>query len=376
MSLNDLPDFVFHWRPFPTLDLATVSDQLIYTLSTALDTGPAHNLPTRGHRAYEPKGTPSMTRELRTTSPEQTAFLEELVDAGLLIESGAPGVYGHGPAFEQISVRLAALVSEIAREQGAVSLTFPPIIGKHTLETTGYVGNFPHLAGSVFGFDGSEADALELRERAAAHDDWSEFETQTDLMLLPAGCYPVYPAVAARGPLDAGGMTVDIGRAWVFRNEPSLDPARRQAFRMHEIVRIGEGDAVSAWRTDWAQRGVALLRGLGLDARLENANDPFFGRIGRLLAANQTAEELKAELVIPIAGPDPTACASFNDHLDHFGETWGLTMSDGATAHTACAAFGQERIALALLRTHGLDPQRWPAEVREQLDGPVRSVLA
>jgi seryl-tRNA synthetase len=308
-----------------------------------------------------------VAHELRGTVPEQTAFLQELLDAGLLIDSGTPGVYGHGPAFEQISVRIAALVSDLARAQGAVRLTFPPIIPKATLETTSYVGNFPHLAGSIFGFEGSEADALELRDRAAAHEDWSEFETQTELMLLPAGCYPVYPAVAARGPLDPGGVTVDIGRAWVFRNEPSLDPARRQAFRMHELVRIGEGDVVSAWRSEWAERGVAMLRGLGLDAHLENANDPFFGRVGRLLATNQAAEELKAELVIPIAGPEPTACASFNYHVEHFGETWGLKMSDGSTAHTACAAFGQERIALALLRAHGLDPERWPAEVRHRM---------
>ncbi len=66
----------------------------------------------------------------------------------------------------------------------------------------------------------------------------------------------------------------------------------------------------------WAQRGVDLFRDLGLDGNLETANDPFFGRQGLLLAANQSADELKFELLVPIAGPDPTACASFNYHLD------------------------------------------------------------
>jgi hypothetical protein len=39
----------------------------------------------------------------------------------------------------------------------------------------------------------------------------------------------------------------------------------------------------------------------------------------------------------------------------------------GGAAHTACLGFGLERITLALLRTHGLDPDRWPSPVREEL---------
>lgn len=309
----------------------------------------------------------------RVDSRDQEQFLKELLEAGLLIESGVAGVYGHGEAFERIRVAFAALVSAEARATGAISLTFPPVIPRQKLETAGYVGNFPHLTGSIFGFDGSETEARTVRERASAHEDWSEFQSQTDLMLLPAGCYPVYPAIAARGPLGPGGITVDIGAAWVFRHEPSLDPARRQSFRMHELVRIGEAEAVAAWRAEWAQRGVELMRGLGLDAELENASDPFFGRAGRLLAASQSAEELKWELVIPIAGPEPTACASFNYHLDRFGETWGLRLADGTAAHTACVGFGQERVVAALLRAHGLDPDSWPPEIRGRLNAAVAS---
>lgn len=308
-----------------------------------------------------------MATEIRPESPDQEQFLQQLLDNGLLIPGGVAGVYGHGPVFERIRAGFAALIAAEARASGAVSLTFPPVISRHDLEAAGYIGNFPHLTGSIFGFAGSEADAATLRERAARHEDWSEFESQTDLMMLPAGCYPVYPAIAARGPLPPGGVLVDIGAAWVFRNEPSLDPARRQSFRIHELVRIGEPSAVVSWREEWSQRSLELLRGLGLDVRLEGANDPFFGRAGRLLAANQSAEDLKWELVIPIAGPEPTACASFNYHQDHFAETWGLACADATVAHTACVGFGQERVVAALLRAHGLDPERWPDEVAVRL---------
>jgi hypothetical protein len=72
---------------------------------------------------------------------------------------------------------------------------------------------------------------------------------------------------------------------------------------------------------------------------------------------------------VPIAGPEPTALASFNHHVDHFASTYGIELADGGTAHTACLGFGHERIVLALLRTHGLDPSRWPTAVIAKLWG-------
>lgn len=304
---------------------------------------------------------------VRAASPDQAEFLTELIGRGLLLESGVPGVYGHSDAFESVRVRLDERLSSEAAAQGAERLRFPPLLPRRQLEASGYLSSFPHLAGSVYAFDGDERQAAQQAERASQHEDWSEFQEMTELTLMPAACYPVYPAIAARGPLPEGGAFVDAGGAWVFRHEPSQDPARRQIFHQHELVRIGEPEAVLAWRDAWAQRGLELLRSLGLEAHLDSANDPFFGRRGRMLAANQRDERLKLELLVQIAGPEPTALASFNHHRDHFGATYGIELADGGTAHTACLGFGHERIVLALLRTHGLDPDRWPAQVRAEL---------
>ncbi len=46
-------------------------------------------------------------------------LLTELIERGLLIESGVPGVYGHGATFEDIRTRLDALVSAEAASRGA-----------------------------------------------------------------------------------------------------------------------------------------------------------------------------------------------------------------------------------------------------------------
>jgi seryl-tRNA synthetase len=304
--------------------------------------------------------------EVRPTTAEQTEFLAQLLDHGLLIEMGVPGIYGHNAAFEDIRSRLDDRLSDAA-SQGAERLRFPPLLPRPQLESSGYLESFPHLAGSVYAFEGNEAQATLQSERAGRHEDWGEFQRMTELVLMPAACYPVYPAIAARGPLAPGGALVDVGGSWVFRHEPSNDPARRQMFHMREIVRIGEPEAVLAWRDEWAERGLELLRGLGLAVEPDVANDPFFGRRGRMLAVNQREQELKLELLVQIAGPEPTAVASVNHHLDHFGTTYGIRSADGRTAHTACLAFGHERIVLALLRTHGLDHADWPREVRKEL---------
>jgi seryl-tRNA synthetase len=307
--------------------------------------------------------------EFRPGTAEEVAFLAELVEQGLLLETGVPGVYGRNGEFEDVREQVAALVTRAVSVEAPERLHFPPVLPRRDLETVGYLKSFPHLAGSIFSFAGTEAQAAEQYGLACRHEDWSSFQAMTDLVLTPAACYPVYPVIAARGRLPSGGVTIDAGGAYVFRHEPSGDPARLQMFHQREIVRIGEPDVVGAWREQSRHRAVELLRGLGLEAELEVATDPFFGRSGRMLAASQREQELKFEVLVPIAGPEPTAVASFNYHQDHFASAYGIELSDGRGAHSACLGFGLERIALALFRVHGLDLGAWPAAVHRQLGG-------
>ena len=305
--------------------------------------------------------------EFRPATAEQAAFLAELLEHGLFVESGVAGIYGRSSDFERIRTAFDALVDRAATGEEAELLRFPPLLPRQQLEASGFLKSFPHLAGAIVAFRGSEADAAELQERAARHEDWSEFQTLTELVLTPAACYPVYPAIAARGPVPGGGHSVDAGGAYSFRAEPSGDPARLQAFHQRELVRFDDPEGIAGWVDEWRDRGLELLQRLGLEAKADIAADPFFGRGGRMLASSQREQRLKFELLVEIAGPEPTAVASFNNHQDHFTVTYGIEREGGGVAHTACLGFGHERIVLALLRRHGYDAAAWPDSVQQEL---------
>ncbi len=292
----------------------------------------------------------------------QGEFREKLVAEGFLIPSSVPGVTGQGPAFVALRQRLDRAIDRLVAAEGAVSMEFPPIEPRHDMESVGYLTSFPQLAGSVFAFHGEEAEALELGEKAHAHQDWSGHLQTAGLVMVPAACHPVYPALAHVGvPTD--GITIDTGPAWVFRHEPSDDPSRLVSFHMRELVRAGSPDTVGDWRDDWRDRALAFLQSLGLPAAFDEANDPFFGRSGKVLARSQRAQKLKFEILVPVGGDNPTAVASFNAHSDHFASVFGL----GDHVHTACLGFGIERCVLALLFTHGTSFDDWPADVRAAL---------
>jgi seryl-tRNA synthetase len=295
------------------------------------------------------------------------AFLAQLVEHNLFIPSGEPGVFGRGADFERVWTSVNSLVTRFSVPDSPESLSFPPIIPRRSLERAGYLKSFPNLCGAIFSFKGGEAAAFDLVDRVKHGNDWSSHLSMTDVMLTPAVCYPLYPVLGQRGPLPEDGLTIDLGAAYAFRHEPSLDPARLQAFHMREVVRIGRPEQVLEWREQWMSRARTIFDWLEIDAIFDLASDPFFGRGGKLLANNQRAQNLKFEVLVPIASADRTAVASFNYHQEHFGSTFGIKLHDGAVANTACLGFGLERIALAMFRHHGLKISDWPASVRGRL---------
>jgi seryl-tRNA synthetase len=295
------------------------------------------------------------------------AYLSELFREGLLIPSGVPGVYGRGGAFEDVIQRFDRFVTRVGENDGATVMRFPSLLPRAHFERSAYLKSFPQLAGSIHSFTGDEHDHRDLLHTLERGGDWSAALSPTDVVLTPAACYPVYPTMTGE-TLPPSGRLIDVLTV-CFRHEPSNDPARMQMFRQREYVRIGDPVSVRAHRDLWLERSLEMLRDVELPVHADVANDPFFGRAGKMLAVNQRDQALKFELLVPICSSEkPTACVSCNYHEDHFGRAFDIRLPDGSAAHTACVGFGLERIALALFKWHGFDIARWPAGVRRTLE--------
>jgi seryl-tRNA synthetase len=300
-----------------------------------------------------------------TTAYDIDNFYAGLVEHGLIIPTGVKGGYGRGAVFEDILARFDALVGRVAAPEGAQQMLFPPVLPRAVLDKVGYMSSFPQLSGSVHSFFGNEAQGRELANRVQNNERWDDLLDITEVMLNPAACYPVYPAFS--GLLPGKGRLVTL-LAWVYRHEPSDEPTRLQSFRVREFVRMGKPQEVVEWRDAWLQRGLGILQGLGLPTQSDVASDPFFGRAGKMMAANQVEQRLKFEILVPVISQEnPTALCSFNWHQDYFTSKFGIRSADESVAHTACLGFGLERVTLALIKAHGFDPESWPGSVRAQL---------
>src|SRR5260370_15239755 len=243
------------------------------------------------------------------------SYQDELVDAGLLIPLGVSGVYGFSGVFEGIIEQFEAFITRVGACLEPEVMRFPPLLSRQHYLATDHIQNFPNLMGSVHSFTGNERGHLAMMQKKEKGEDWTCDLAPTDIMLTPAACYPLYPT--ATGTLSKNGRTVDL-RSFVFRHEPSVDPARMQIFRQREFVRLGTPQQALAHRKYWLARAHEMLRAVGLDVRPEVANHPFFRRRRQMMSAPQKEQEPEFELLVPAASTEKrTAVASGNYHADH-----------------------------------------------------------
>lgn len=293
------------------------------------------------------------------------SFREDLLETGLLRESGLAGVYHRSFTFERVVSGLEASISAIAGNEERDQVHFAPLMARSALVRSDYLSLYPDLIGVISSYAGREVDLPALLEKANVGEEWAAMLSPTDLTLCGAACHNLYPLLAdAR--LSRDELLFEV-QGVCFRHEPSDDPARMQSFRMREFVYVGNESGAIAHRERFLARGTELLCDLGLSVQVVVANDPFFGRAGKLLAEGQHKKERKFEMVTQISTETPGAIASANYHEDHFGQVYAISLPDASVAHSACVGFGLERVTLALLHQHGLNVALWPTEIRERL---------
>lgn len=292
-------------------------------------------------------------------------FRNQLLEAGVLVDAGSPGLYHRSADYESVVRALESYVREAGRDDNPKRLFIAPVVTLETLKGSGYVGSFPNLIGTIDSFDGDMKKLGEFRGRVDSGGEWFELMSHTDVALSSAACHSVYPLYRG-ATLPQEGLYFEV-QANCFRHEPSMDPARLQSFRLHEFVYLGDPEGALAFRDRWDAKALQLLGDLGLVLDLVPANDPFFGRGAQLMVQGQLEKELKFEVMANISSDTPGAISSGNYHEDHFGDPFSMSTHDGRVAHSACFGFGFDRITVALYYAHGLKLEEWPLEVRERL---------
>jgi seryl-tRNA synthetase len=295
-------------------------------------------------------------------------FRAALIDEGWLLPSEASGLPGFGPDYLAVFEGLSQLITSVARRELAdgqlVRMHFPPLFSTRMLEKTEYVASFPQLLGTINSFHGGNT---EFRDLIRTFDDGGDWQAQlgpTGLALTSAACHPLYSHLEGR-VVDEGKVYELTGTC--FRHEPSEDPMRMVSFRMREYVLIGTPEQARAHRERWLDIARSVFESIGLEVEVDAANDPFFGRAGAVLAAGQLESQAKFELLAEVYPGTLTAIGSANYHETHFGAEFDLRLSDGSTAHSACSAFGLDRIVLALVARHGTELSSWPQATRAAL---------
>jgi seryl-tRNA synthetase len=306
----------------------------------------------------------TVTRHHELLADDQ-GFTRSVMEAGLLEYSGVTGVYHRSFEFEKIIRGVETCVSSAGGNEKRRQMFCSPVMDRSTLAKCGFLTSFPDLVGTISSFAGNEADLTVLRERVQNGGDWADLLTATELAMCSAACQNVYPLLVGT-PIPLDGLVYEV-QAQCFRHEPSDDLARMLSFRQREFVYIGTEHGAREHAELMRSRFCDFLDGLEISYEVVAANDPFFGRMGRLLAESQRQKSLKYEFVAPVTSEVPHSMGSVNFHEDHFGTRFGLSLSDGSVAYSSCVGVGLERVALALLFRHGVNTATWPAEIRNVL---------
>jgi hypothetical protein len=259
------------------------------------------------------------------------------------IRSPGDGVVVLDPAQTALFMALDSEFTGLAATWGAAEVTPPGVLPAADLARLDYFVNFPHL--------GVPAGRLTPESVAdlAGGTPWEKLPEgavgRTGYVLPSATCYGVFLALQEQ-ELNQDVLVTAVGRC--FRNEDHFDGLRRLwGFHMREVVFVGERAGADGHLARARAAVEELAARLGLDVRVEAADDPFYSRSGsRALLAK--LDPVKHEFVTD----DGTAIASVNRHRNFFGERLSIGRG-GAAASSSCLAFGLERWVHALTRRHG-----------------------
>ena len=280
------------------------------------------------------------------------------------------GWFGFGPRLVELMNLFDRDVQAIADRMPAVPHQFPTLIGADVMDLCRYLRSFPSALTMV----------SHLREDLVAIQDFAKIAawdgeqlvcdpkglSTIQCLLAPSICFHYYAWLKDR-KIDTTCVTA-IGKCFRFESKSMAGLERLWDFTMREVIFAGPGKYVLDQRQRVVDESAALLDKWGLAYEIKSATDPFFIEDYAAMTAFQLAFDLKFEVLAPLPYKHKDlAIGSFNYHQDFFGRSFEITGNSGEPIHTSCVGFGLERVALAFLAQHGLDPKKWPAAIADQI---------
>jgi len=264
----------------------------------------------------------------------------------------------------------------VVEEFGGTEFRYPTLIPVGVLERCGYLRSFPQHAMFATRL---RSDVDVYREFVADAADGAGIGGRVldrcagvDYCLPPTMCYHTFNQLT--GATLPTPLSVFTARGKSFRHEARYHRtlARLWDFTIREIVFLGPREQVLGARERLLRRVTAFADELAVSGRCEVASDPFFGNADSAAqATSQRLLELKYELQLDLAPVDSVAVGSFNFHERLFGDSFDISLAGSpGPAFSACAGFGLERFAFALVCQHGPDIASWPPAVRRALADP------
>lgn len=262
------------------------------------------------------------------------------VDLGeLLSPTSQPGIYVRSGRFHDVVQALQRGFFDLWGGRESFAFRSSGFLPREDLARSSYLEKFPQFVARV---------VPELDEGAGA-----------PLVTLPSACLSLYPVLASKERVPQAGLLTTVASP-CFRNEAGYGPERMRSFHMAEYVFFGDAEQTRVFREETLERLRAWLAELGVSPRVANASDPFFGRMGEILAERQKAANLKLEILLKIADETEIAAFSINDHKEFFCLRWDIELASGARGESSCVGVGLERLALAMFHAHGGEPDAWP----------------
>jgi seryl-tRNA synthetase len=283
-----------------------------------------------------------------------------------------PGFYSLQGDFLRVFQGLNSATLRIANELGATEQEHPAVWPVRLFKMIDYFHEFPQqmiLCAPVKG------DYTSLSMFSKLYGKQQDFDAVPMNDLMADSSYGLQPAVCDCCYYSLEGAAAHEDSYYttcnkVFRNErsPTNRLDRLTNFTVRDIMFVGREEFVLEARQGLIERLAHLLTELGLNAKIETANDPFFANDSAMKSVFQNAHRLKYELLARIPHLErEIAVGSINLHTDFFGKAFNIRLRDGRTAHSGCIGVGMERMSYALFCQHGPSLDQWPGSVLEFL---------